>query len=97
MYDDDRTNGGGIARTVNPGQVVGAGQDLFVVTDLSTVWAIGDLYEKDFPLVRARLERLGHGPRDESNPARPGRLHRSASRSGQPDGEDPGRSAERER
>lgn len=40
------------ARTVNPGQIVGAGQDLFVVTDLSTVWAIGDLYEKDFPLVR---------------------------------------------
>ncbi len=45
-------NGVVIARTVNPGQVVGAGQDLFVVTDLSTVWAIGDLYEKDFPLVR---------------------------------------------
>lgn len=45
-------NGVLIARTVNPGQVVGAGQDLFVVTDLSTVWAIGDLYEKDFPLVR---------------------------------------------
>ncbi len=45
-------NGVVIARTVNPGQVVGAGQGLFVVTDLSTVWAIGDLYEKDFPLVR---------------------------------------------
>jgi RND family efflux transporter MFP subunit len=44
-------NGVVIARTVNPGQVVGAGQDLFVVTDLSTVWAIGDLYEKDFALV----------------------------------------------
>jgi RND family efflux transporter MFP subunit len=41
-----------IARTVNPGQVVSAGQDLFVVTDLSTVWVIGDLYEKDFPAVR---------------------------------------------
>jgi RND family efflux transporter MFP subunit len=45
-------NGVVIARTVNPGQVVGAGQELFVVTDLRTVWAIGDLYEKDFPLVR---------------------------------------------
>jgi RND family efflux transporter MFP subunit len=44
-------NGVVIARTVNPGQVVGAGPDLFVVTDLSTVWAIGDLYEKDFALV----------------------------------------------
>jgi RND family efflux transporter MFP subunit len=41
-----------IARSVNPGQVVSAGQDLFVVTDLSTVWVIGDLYEKDFAAVR---------------------------------------------
>ena len=45
-------NGVVIARTVNPGQVVSAGQDLFVVTDLRTVWVIGDLYEKDFPAVR---------------------------------------------
>jgi len=29
-----------------------AGQDLFVVTDLSTVWVIGDLYESDFSRVR---------------------------------------------
>ncbi|PWU19520.1 MAG: hypothetical protein C5B48_13450 [Candidatus Rokuibacteriota bacterium] len=41
-----------IMRTVNPGQVVGAGQELFTVTDLSTVWVIGDLYEKDFASVR---------------------------------------------
>jgi RND family efflux transporter MFP subunit len=41
-----------IARAVNSGQVVGAGQELFVVTDLSTVWIIGDLYEKDFAAVR---------------------------------------------
>jgi RND family efflux transporter MFP subunit len=41
-----------IARAVNPGQVINAGQELFVVTDLSTVWAIGDLYERDFPRVR---------------------------------------------
>lgn len=45
-------NGVVIARTVNPGQVVAGGQDLFVVTDLSAVWVIGDLYEKDFPAVR---------------------------------------------
>ena len=45
-----------IARSVNPGQVVTSGQDLFVVTDLSTVWAIGDLYEKDFPAVRVGTE-----------------------------------------
>jgi RND family efflux transporter MFP subunit len=41
-----------IGRNVNPGQVVGAAQELFTVTDLSTVWVIGDLYEKDFANVR---------------------------------------------
>src|SRR5215813_10839905 len=41
-----------ITRSVNPGQVITAGQELFVVTDLSTVWAIGDLYERDFSRVR---------------------------------------------
>lgn len=41
-----------ITRAVNPGQVVSAGQDLFVVTDLSSVWVVGDLYEKDFSQVR---------------------------------------------
>ena len=46
------TSGVVINRTVNPGQVVSAGQDLFAVTDLSTVWVMGDLYEKDFPVVR---------------------------------------------
>ena len=45
-----------IARGVNPGQVVSAGQELFTVTDLGTVWAIGDLYEKDFPAVRVGSE-----------------------------------------
>jgi RND family efflux transporter MFP subunit len=40
-----------VTRSVNPGQVVGAGQELFVVTDLSSVWVIGDLYEKDFAAV----------------------------------------------
>jgi RND family efflux transporter MFP subunit len=41
-----------VARSVNPGQVVGAGQELFVITDLTTVWVVGDLYEKDLALVR---------------------------------------------
>ena len=41
-----------IARSVNPGQVVPSGQELFLVTDLKTVWVIGDLYEKDFATVR---------------------------------------------
>jgi membrane fusion protein, heavy metal efflux system len=45
-----------VTRSINPGQVVGAAQELFVVTDLSTVWVIGDLYEKDFPHVRVGAE-----------------------------------------
>jgi RND family efflux transporter MFP subunit len=45
-------NGVVIGRTVNAGQVVTAGQELFTVTDLGTVWVIGDLYEKDFAAVR---------------------------------------------
>jgi RND family efflux transporter MFP subunit len=40
------------ARTANLGQVVGMGQEMFVVTDLSEVWAVGDLYEQDFAAVR---------------------------------------------
>src|SRR5262245_16803238 len=41
-----------IARSVNPGQVVGTAQELFVVTDLRTVWAIGELYEQNFASVK---------------------------------------------
>ena len=41
-----------ITRSVNPGQVIAVGQELFVVTDLDTVWVMGDLYEKDFGSVR---------------------------------------------
>lgn len=41
-----------IARSINPGQVIAGGQELFVVTDLSTVWVIADIYEKDFGVVR---------------------------------------------
>jgi RND family efflux transporter MFP subunit len=40
------------ARAVNPGQVVSAGQELFVIADLSTVWIVADLYEKDFATIR---------------------------------------------
>lgn len=59
-----------IARSVNPGQVVTSGQDLFVVTDLSTVWAIGDLYEKDFPAVRVGTEATVTVPSAPQNPLR---------------------------
>lgn len=43
-------------RSANLGQVVGMGQELFVVTDLSQVWVFGDLYEQDFQAVRVGSE-----------------------------------------
>jgi RND family efflux transporter MFP subunit len=43
-------------RMANLGQVVGMGQELFVVTDLSDVWVVGDLYEQDFQTVRVGSE-----------------------------------------
>lgn len=45
-----------ITRSVNPGQVLAVGQEMFVVADLSTVWVIGELYEKDFANVRLGSE-----------------------------------------
>lgn len=59
-----------LARSVNAGQVVTAGQELFAVTDLSTVWVIGDLYEKDFASVRVGT------PAAVSLPAAPGNATR---------------------
>ena len=50
------SNGVVIARSANPGQVVSAGAELFAVADLSSVWVIGDLYEKDFATVRVGSE-----------------------------------------
>ena len=43
-------------RSVNLGQVVSMGQELFVVTDLAQVWVIGDLYERDFQTVHVGAE-----------------------------------------
>lgn len=44
------------ARSANLGQVVGMGQELMVVTDLSRIWVLGDLYEQDFSAVRVGSE-----------------------------------------
>jgi cobalt-zinc-cadmium efflux system membrane fusion protein len=41
-----------IDRSANPGLNVDAATRLFTVVDLSTVWVVGDLYEKDFSRVR---------------------------------------------
>jgi membrane fusion protein, heavy metal efflux system len=38
-------------RSANLGQVIGMGQELFSITDLSEIWAVGELYEQDFRAV----------------------------------------------
>jgi len=44
-------SGSVIARTVNTGEVVMQGKEMFRVADLSTVWVVGQIYEKDFQAV----------------------------------------------
>src|SRR4029079_3710209 len=39
-------------RTANPGVNVDSTSRMFTVVDLSTVWVVADLYEKDFSRVR---------------------------------------------
>ena len=41
-----------LTRSVNTGEVVMTGKELFRVADLSSVWVIGQIYEKDFSMVR---------------------------------------------
>jgi cobalt-zinc-cadmium efflux system membrane fusion protein len=41
-----------LVRSVNTGEVVMAGKEMFRVADLSSVWVIGQIYEKDFAVVR---------------------------------------------
>lgn len=40
------------SRTVNPGEVIEANKELLRVTDLSSVWVVGQVYEKDLAQVR---------------------------------------------
>ena len=44
------------AADVAPGEAVDAQRELFTVADLSTVWVIGDLYQKDIAAVRPGQE-----------------------------------------
>lgn len=46
------SNGVITARNINPGQVVTMADALFSVTDLSKVWVIANVYEKDFAAMR---------------------------------------------
>lgn len=56
-----------ISRTVNPGEVIEKGKELFRVADLSTVWVMGQIYETDFRTVRVGA------PAVIMTPAYPGR------------------------
>ncbi len=58
-------------RTVNPGEVIEANKELMRVTDLSTVWVVGQVYEKDLATIR-----VGSGANITSD-AYPGRVFRS--------------------
>jgi RND family efflux transporter MFP subunit len=58
------------ARSVNPGEVIEPTKELMRVTDLSTVWVIGQVYEKDLGTVR-----VGSGANITSD-AYPGKVFR---------------------
>jgi len=58
------------SRTVNPGEVIEVNKEMMRVTDLSTVWVIGQVYEKDLATVR-----VGSGANITSD-AYPGRVFR---------------------
>ena len=63
-------NGTITSRTVNPGEVIDANKELMRVTDLSTVWVIAQVYERDLATVR-----VGSGANVTSD-AYPGRIFR---------------------
>jgi membrane fusion protein, heavy metal efflux system len=58
------------SRIVNPGEVIEANKEMMRVTDLSTVWVVGQVYEKDLATVR-----VGSGANVTSD-AYPGRVFR---------------------
>lgn len=58
------------SRTVNPGEVIEANKELMRITDLSSVWVVGQVYEKDLGRIR-----VGSGASITSD-AYPGRIFR---------------------
>ena len=58
------------SRSVNPGEVIEANKELMRVTDLSIVWVVGQVYEKDLATIR-----VGSGANISSD-AYPGRIFR---------------------
>ena len=66
-------------RGANVGLNVDTATKLFTVVDLSTVWVVADLYEKDFSRVRVGSEAaITTSARPDADAARPRQLHRSA-------------------
>ncbi|HEV2863994.1 MAG TPA: efflux RND transporter periplasmic adaptor subunit [Pyrinomonadaceae bacterium] len=59
-----------ITRAANPGEVVEANKEVLRVADLSTVWVVGQVYERDLARVR-----VGSGASVTSD-AYPGRVYR---------------------
>src|SRR5207245_4909267 len=58
------------SRSINTGEVVEANKELMRVTDLATIWVVGQVYEKDLATVRD-----GSGANITSD-AYPGRVFR---------------------
>src|SRR5437764_13336001 len=58
------------SRSVNPGEVIEANKELMRITDLSTIWVVGQVYEKDLATVR-----VGSGANITSD-SYPGRVFR---------------------
>ena len=63
-------SGSVISRSVNPGEVIQADKEILRVADLSSVWVIGQVYEKDLGSIR-----IGSGASITSE-AYPGRVFR---------------------
>ena len=64
------SSGSVTSRSVNPGEVIEANKELMRITDLSTIWVVGQVYEKDLATVR-----VGSGANIASD-AYPGRVFR---------------------
>jgi len=63
-------SGSVISRSANPGEVIQADKEILRIADLSSVWVIGQVYEKDLGLIR-----VGSGANIASD-AYPGRIFR---------------------
>lgn len=61
------------ARDANAGLNVDTATKVFTVVDLSSVWVVGALYERDFPRVRVGSPAVVTVPADPAHP-RPGRV-----------------------